>query len=96
MDIVQVERLGGLGGFGLAGGRVKSVGQCAMSNLSPADRASVVSLFRHPRVGRRPADVPDGFRYKLTLRSDGRQTTVEVPEADVPPAVRACAVDRLI
>ena len=96
MDSVQVERFGGLGGFGLPGGRVRSVGECTLSDLSAADRDAVASLFRRPAGKRGSQDARDGFRYRLTLLSGGRRRTVEVPEAAVPAAVRDCAVDRLV
>ena len=96
MDKVQVERFGGFGGFGLPGGRVRSIGECALSDLSAADRAAVTSIFSRPTVREGSPDARDGFRYKLTLLTDGPHRSVELPEAAVPVAIRNCAVDRLV
>ena len=84
-----------MGGFGLPGGRVKSTGECVLSDLSAADRAAVASLFRGPAGAGGSRAVRDGFRYRLTLLSGGRPRTIDVPEAVVPAAIRDCAVDRL-
>ena len=96
MDKVQVERFGGFGGFGLPGGRVRSIGECALSDLSADDRAAVRSIFSNSSHREGSSHVRDGFRYKLTLLTDGPRRTVELPEAAVPVAIRNCAVDRLV
>jgi hypothetical protein len=93
VDELKIERLGGLGGFGLPNSAVRSVGVTPLSALSHEDRSQVDTLF-----GRRsPADtaVADGFRYKLSRRTLHGTETVEVPEADVPETLKASVKDEL-
>ena len=97
MGTLKIERVGGLAGFGLPQSRVKSSGEQALSALSAADRATVESLFHAPTEQLRPdGQTRDGFRYKLTRSVDGREQTVEVPEAAVPPALKDCVTDKLL
>ena len=92
-DVVQIERVGGMAGFGLPGGHLRSTGQVDLSTLSAQDQASVDALFAHP-PGRQP--VPDAFRYRLTRSTlDGKQT-VEVPESDVPASIAGAVKDELL
>jgi len=89
-DRLEVERVGGFAGFG--GGHLRSRGSLAGRQLTPKERERIDALM----TGRgltAPA-TPDGFRYRLTLAGSGR--SVEVGEADVPPAVRDCVRDELV
>jgi len=90
-DRVTVERVGGLAGFG--GPRLKSAGEVAMSALSAKDRKAIEALFRG--AARAGAGKPDGFVYRITLRSGGVTKTVDVPEERVPEAVRKCVKSTL-
>jgi hypothetical protein len=92
-DCVKVERLGGLGGFGLPGSRIRSAGELALSRLSAAERKALDALFAHG--ARKAAVMPDGFRYRLTLTIGGNAKTIEAAEDQVPPAVRDCVKDTL-
>jgi hypothetical protein len=95
MGILKIERVGGLAGFGLAGSKLRSEGQQALSALSAADRASVENLFKGSTDARGQQPVADGFRYRITRTVNGKNQSVEVPEAAVPEALRACVTDRL-
>ncbi|HTQ36296.1 MAG TPA: protealysin inhibitor emfourin [Steroidobacteraceae bacterium] len=91
--IVEVERLGGLAGFGIGAARISSRGHCDTSLLSQEERAIVESLFRLPEKG--AAGGADRFRIRLTRRmGEGTQTAV-VPETLVPARVLACLRDEL-
>ncbi|HEY4079903.1 MAG TPA: protealysin inhibitor emfourin [Burkholderiaceae bacterium] len=96
-DRLQVERLGGLAGFGGSGGRLRSHGEVAASALSARDQQAVHALFAQPSSSSRPAPPshPDGFRYRLTRQTPQGPQSVEVPEAHVPEAVRAVVKDEL-
>ena len=92
-DCVKVERLGGLGGFGLPGSRIRSGGELPLARLSAADRNALDALFA--RGARKAAVMPDGFRYRITLTRAGSAKTIEVAEGEVPIAVRDCVKDTL-
>jgi hypothetical protein len=94
MGTLKIERIGGLGGFGLAGSKIKSSGEAAVSALSADDQASVAALFHGPANQPGPAQARDGFRYRITRVDDGK--TVEVPESAVPSALKACVSDKLL
>jgi hypothetical protein len=89
---LEVERLGGLAGYGTEGSRLRSRGQVDVSTLSAEDRRTVDSLFVGPSAG---SSRPDEFRYKLTRWTDKGPQSVEVPENQVPAAVRDVVKDEL-
>jgi hypothetical protein len=90
--MLKVEKLGGFAGFG--GDNLKSRGQCDPKGLSPDHRDAVEKLFSR---GSQTAIGPgaDMFTYRITRQRDGRQESVEVPEALVPEPLRACVHDVL-
>jgi hypothetical protein len=92
-DEIKIERVGGLGGFGLAGSRIQSKGRVDLNKLSQTDRDTIERLFKsdHPKEGASP----DAFRYRLTRTSSSGEHTVEVPEHQVPQAARDCVRDEL-
>ena len=94
MGTVKVEKIGGLAGYGLPGSRLKSSGETAISALSPADQAWIEASFQKPpqKVG----NERDTHRYRITRTENGRDQTVEVPEAQVPHALKACVTDKLL
>jgi hypothetical protein len=96
MGTLKIERIGGLGGFGLPGSRISSSGEQAISALSAADRALVEALFQNPERHQGSGQERDAFRYRITRIIDGKNQTVEVPESAVPPAVKACVSDKLM
>jgi hypothetical protein len=90
---VEVERLGGLAGFGLPGSRLRSRGELDLAQLSSADSSALDALFGPPQTHADPS--PDGFRYRLTRHDDAGTRVIEVPETDVPAALRDCVKDSL-
>jgi hypothetical protein len=90
-DLVKVERVGGLAGFG--GPRLKSAGEVAMSALSAADRKAIEAMFRV--AARAGAGKPDGFVYRITMSSGGVTKTVDVSGERVPEAIRKCVKSTL-
>ncbi len=95
MGTLKIERIGGFAGFGVAGSKIKSGGEQAVSALSADDRAAVDALFNNPERYARSGSQPDVFRYRITRISNGKNETVEVPELAVPAALRACVSDKL-
>jgi hypothetical protein len=84
-DRIEVERVGGLAGFG--GARLKSAGQVALADLPAADRHALEGLFRAMQVH---SPKPDAFVYRITRQVGGTPQTIEVSEEHVPAAVRQC------
>jgi len=95
MSTVKVEKIGGLAGFGLPGSKLKSSGETAISALSPADQAWVEAVFQKPRGSQKAGNERDAHCYRITRTKNGRDQTVEVPEAKVPHALKACVTDKL-
>lgn len=97
-DRLEVERLGGLAGFGGPGAHLRSAGRLQGHELAEPDRQQLAALFAG---GPAPAEVrgaADGFRYRLALHRGGTAAPVviEVPETAVPQAVRDCVSDELV
>ena len=92
MDHLTIERIGGLGGFGLPGSRLRSHGKLALSDLSAADKGAVEKLFES---GGSPQDSrnPHGLRYRITRQTDSGPQTVEAPENQVPAALSGAVKD---
>ncbi len=95
MDLLVVERIGGLAGFGGPGAHVRSRGQVAIARLSEADRRAVEELFR-TRGDSRPSAVRDGFSYRISRTTSAGSETIEVPESMVPASLVGCVKDELI
>ncbi len=96
MSTVKIERIGGLGGFG--GPHLKSRGECALADLSAADRAAVEALFAIKGKVRDLAaklHTRDGFSYRISRETATGTETVEVPESSVPAALAASVKDTL-
>ena len=94
-SMIDVERLGGFGGFGLPGSRIRSHGKLALSSLSTGEREALDAHLHSPR----PAPggpVADGFRYRITWRAAEEVKTLELPEALVPAALCDCVRDELV
>ncbi len=94
MDLLRIERIGGLAGFG--GPHLKSLGELALSLLPPADRQAVEELFSDLRKAEteHPGQA-DAFRYRITRQTAAGPHTIEVPESAVPAALRNCVRDIL-
>lgn len=95
MAHLHVERLGGLAGFGGAGGHVRSHGQVELSSLSTADQHAVEKLFR-PQEKVTESQVRDGFRYRITRVTSAGKETVEAAEAEIPAVLAQCVKDELV
>ena len=94
MTSLKIERVGGLAGFG--GPHLKSRGEVAHSDLSPADQKAVEALFADPKkVAPAPAGQADAFRYKITRQGPAGAQTIEVPEHAVPAALKNSVKDVL-
>jgi len=93
-DRLTIQRLGGLGGFSLPGSHIKSGGELALSTLSPADVKALDALFSGSAKSA-AAVKPDGFTYRLTRTVGGAPKTIDVPEGQVPMAVRNAVKDTL-
>jgi hypothetical protein len=93
MDRLEIERVGGLAGFGLPGSHLRSKGTLTLSALSPADRSVVDALFDGKEKG--SPGMPDGFRYRITRQTSNGPQTIEVPEDRVPTALQNCVKDEL-
>ena len=90
MDRLDVERVGGQGGFG--GPNLKSEGHVDRARLSATDRAAVEALFARPPT---ESPKPDEFSYRLTRQTPSGPQTIQVPERLGPAAVRSVVKDEL-
>ncbi len=93
VDRLQIERIGGIAGFG--GLHLKSRGQLALSDLSPADRRAVEDLFSNPQKAPVPPSEADAFRYRITRQTEEGPQTVEVSGNAVPDALKNSVKDVL-
>ena len=96
MRTVKIEKIGGLAGYGLPGSRIKSSGETAISAPSPADQAWVEAMFQKPPRSQEAGNERDTHRYRITRTANGQDQTIEVPEALVPHALKACVTDKLL
>ena len=64
--------------------------------LPAADQAWVEALFQKPARSQEAGKERDTHCYRITRTKNGRDQTVEVPEAQVPHALKACVTDRLL
>lgn len=96
MDLLTVERVGGLAAFGGPAERIRirSRGQIRLADLSKADRHAVEAFFQ-PGWKARPSADRDGFEYRLSMSTRSGEKTVQVPEAEVPAALITCVKDEL-
>lgn len=95
MAVIQVERFGGLAGFGGGGARIRSRGQIDTSLLSASETEAVDALFRGQGATEAPGNA-DRFRVELTRSTADGTETVVVPEADIPAKVAACLKDEFV
>ncbi|HPU15240.1 MAG TPA: hypothetical protein PK808_04075 [Polymorphobacter sp.] len=94
-DIV-IERIGGLGGFGLPGSHIESKGELSSKTLSPATQARVDRLFATYGTGKAAAARgADSFSYKIRRTTVNGVQVITVPEAEVPAELRDSVTDRL-
>lgn len=91
---IDIERFGGLAGYGMPGSRIRSRGYILAKDLSVSDQALLREVFLAPTEA--PTWVRDAFRYHLTRQSDCGPQTVVVPESMVPEAIRDALHDELM
>lgn len=95
MAVLQVERIGGLAGFGGVKSHVRSRGQLDLAALTPAEQQAVEALFQSHGEAK-AAQMRDGFRYKITRITSAKSETIEAPESIVPAALVRCVKDELV
>lgn len=95
MAKLQVERLGGLAGFGGAHARIRSLGEIDLATLSAADRKAVDGLFES-KEKTPPSQARDSFRYRICRTTSEGVETIELPEEDVPAVVSQCVKDEFV
>ena len=95
MAILQIEKVGGLAGFGGIHAHIRSRGQIDTAALSDADRKAVESLFRRRGVATATQGA-DAFRFRITRTTAAGTETIEVPETHVPAAVASSVKDELV
>jgi emfourin len=96
MAMLQVERIGGLAGFGAGGSHLRSQGQVDMASLSAQEHEAVEALFRSDPKKTESSKMRDGFRYKISRTTPSGTETVEAAESAVPPAIAKCVKDELV
>jgi hypothetical protein len=95
MAILQVERIGGLAGFGGVSSRLRSRGQIDVAALSAAEQQAVEALFlSHGKA--KTSQMRDGFRYKISRITSAKTETIEAPESVVPAALVQCVKDEIV
>lgn len=92
MDKLEVERVGGLAGFG--GPHLRSRGVLDLESLSPADQAAVERLFAAGGAPP-PPGAADMVTYRISRETAAGRRTIEVAEDAAPAAVAACVQDTL-
>jgi hypothetical protein len=95
LSILTIERLGGFGGIGLPGSRIRSRGTRPLAGLSAEAQAKIEELFRTKGQTAAKPPVADGFRYRITRQTPHGEETVEVPEAVVPAELQSSVKDEL-
>lgn len=97
MDLLTVERIGGLAGFGGRGSKIRSRGQVSLASLCEADKKTVEQLFKahglKPPNEAKVSAVRDGFCFQISRASNHGVQTIEVPEAAVPLSIVQCVKD---
>ncbi|MCX5959846.1 MAG: hypothetical protein NT053_08455 [Cyanobacteria bacterium] len=93
---IQVERLGGLAGFGGSHSHLRSRGTLKLDALSPDDRQAIDGLFQAPPIPKALSLKRDAFRYRITRETPTGSESIEVPEQMVPESLRSSVRDELI
>ena len=99
MTLVRVERIGGVVGFGLAAGHLRSIGTIDTATLQPAEQKILDLLFSHHAQGKTAAHAGlacDAFSYLLSRGSGAATETIEAAEAALPAAVVQCVRDEIV
>lgn len=95
MAKLQVERIGGLAGFGGAASHLRSRGEVELTDLSAAEQQVVESLFQS-RAPSKPSQTRDGFQYRITRNTANGIETITVPEESLPTTIRGSVKDEIV
>jgi len=95
MAKLQVERIGGIAGFGGAGSHLRSRGEVELTNLSAAEQQAVDSLFQSQDKPK-SSQMRDGFQYRITRNTANGVETIVVPEEAVPATIRGSLKDEIV
>jgi len=95
MAKLQVERIGGIAGFGGAGSHLRSRGEVELTDLSAAEQQAVDSLFQSQDKPK-SSQMRDGFQYRITRNTTNGVETIVVPEEAVPATIRGSLKDEII
>ena len=99
MALVRVERIGGVAGFGLALGHLRSIGTIDTATLQSAEQRILEVLFSHGARGKAEAHsgpACDALCYRLSRGSGAATETIEAAEAALPAAVVQCVRDEIV
>ena len=99
MALIRVERMGGVAGFGLAAGHLRSFGTIDTATLTPSEQKILDLLFSHRAQGKaaaHPGPACDAFCYLLSRGSGAATETIEAAEAALPAAVVQCVRDEIV
>ena len=94
--LLHVERIGGIGGFGLPGAAVRSRGVVSCADLEPAALSKLERLFSAQHRPAAAGLVRDGFCYRISRGEGATLETIEVAEQELPAAIRASVKDELL
>ena len=95
MAKLQVERVGGIAGFGGAGSHLRSRGEVELTDLSAAEQQAVDSLFQS-RDKPKSSQMRDGFQYRITRNTVNGVETIVVPEEALPSTIRGSVKDEIV
>lgn len=95
MAKLQIERTGGLAGFGMQGSHLRSHGEIDTDKLSRQNKKVVDELFKSKKTNSDNL-TRDGFTYRITKTTAQGKETIEVAEADMPAVLTACVKDELM
>ena len=95
MAKLEVERIGGLAGFGGTRSHVRSRGEIDLTDLSAAEQSAVESLFQSGGKPK-PSEMRDGFHYRITRTTSKGVETIVAPEEAVPATIRGSVKDEIV
>ena len=94
MAKLQIERIGGLAGFGGPRSHLRSRGEVDLIDLPAAEQEALDSLFRS-RDKPQSSRVRDGFQYRISRTTVNGIETIVAPEEVVPATIRGCVKDEI-
>ncbi|MEI7921714.1 MAG: protealysin inhibitor emfourin [Planctomycetota bacterium] len=86
---MEIERLGGLAGFGLPSSRIRSHITLSYNDLNDKEIKNIDALFLlSPDRFKTMNKVADFFRYRIEVKSSGTTKTIEVSENDLIASIK--------